>query len=124
MPATTYPIRRQRRFLLPSSPDNKTMQIPTLALLMRTGIGLTAGPSGSPVQGQDPMVMWRISKDGGKTWGNEQWTTAHAIGNYAERVRLTRATGNYRNAVCEITVSDPVDWQFLALLGTPLEGLS
>lgn len=120
---TTYPIRRQRRCLLPSSPEDATMQIPILELLMRTGIGLTAGASGSPVQGEDPQVMLRISKDGGKTWGHERWVSAHALGKYAERVRWTRATGNYRNGVIEITVSDPVDWQFLAMVGEPIEGL-
>lgn len=115
-PTTTYPIRRQRRFLLPSSPDNKRIQIPVLELLMRTGIGNSGAPN--------PQVMLRISKDGGKTWGPERWRSAGAIGRYADRVRWLRATGDYRNAVCEITVSDPVDWQWLAMLGSPEEGSS
>lgn len=125
VPTTNFTIRRLRRFLLPSSPDNKTMQIPTLELLMRTGIGLTPGdPNDPPVLGSDPQVMMRISKDGGKTWGAERWISAGALGQYKGRVRWTRATGNYRNAVCEIVVSDPVDWQMLAMLGEPLEGTS
>ena len=121
---TTYTIRRQRRWLLPSSPDNKRMTIPTLELLMRTGIGLTAGPSGSPVQGEDPQVMLRISKDGGNTWGFEQRRSAGTIGNYKDRVRWLRATGLYRNAVAEITMTDPVDVQWIAALGDPQEGSS
>lgn len=113
----TFPIRRQRRFLLPSSEDNKTVQIPVIELLMRTGIGLTPGAaSDPPVQGSDPQVMIRLSKDGGKTWSPERWVSAGQIGRYKDRVRLLRATGNYRNAVLEVTVSDPVDWQFLAAL--------
>ncbi len=122
----TYPIRRVRRFLLPSSPDNKNVQIPTLELLMRTGIGLTpAAWDGANVpQGANPQVMMRLSKDGGKTWGPERWRSAGAIGRYLTRVRWLRATGNYRNAVVEVVVSDPVDWQFLAMLGDPTEGSS
>ncbi len=123
---TTQTIRRERRFLLPSSPDNKNVQVPTLELLMRTGIGLTpAAWDGANVpQGANPQVMMRISKDGGKTWGPERWRSAGAIGRYLTRVRWLRATGNYRNAVMEIVVSDPVDWQLLAVLGTPVEGSS
>ncbi len=122
----TVTIRRERRFLLPSSPDNKNVQIPTLELLMRTGIGLTpAAWDGANVpQGANPQVMMRISKDGGKTWGPERWRSAGAIGRYLTRVRWLRATGNYRNAVMEIVVTDPVDWQLLAVLGTPIEGSS
>ncbi len=109
-------IRRQRRFLLPSSPDNKRITIPVLELLLRPGIGTADVPN--------PQVMLRISKDGGKTWGPERWRSAGAVGRYADRVRWLRATGNYRNAVCEITVTDPVDWQFLAMMGEPEEGSS
>lgn len=120
-----FVMRRERRFLLPSSPDNKFMQIPTLELLMRTGIGLTPGDAANPpVLGSDPHVMMRISKDGGQTWLPERWVSAGTIGQYVARARWLQATGNYRNAVCEITVSDPVDWQFLAMEGTPKEGTS
>ena len=120
-----FTLRRERRFLLPSSPDNKFMQIPTLELLMRTGIGLTPGDAADPpVLGSDPQVMMRISKDGGQTWLPERWVSAGTIGKYLTRARWLQATGNYRNAVCEITVSDPVDFQFLAMEGTPKEGTS
>ncbi len=101
-------IRRQRRGLLPSSPDQRRLKIPVLELLCRTGIG----DSGTP----DPQVMLRISYDGGKTWGPERWRSAGAVGRYANRVRWLRAVGLYRNAVFEITVTDPVDWQFLDLI--------
>lgn len=123
----TFTIRRQRRFLLPSSPDNKFMQIPTIEILMRTGIGLTPDAWNSDAnvpQGANPQVMTRISKDGGKTWSPERWISAGKIGEYLNRVRVLRATGNYRNAVFEVTVSDPVDWQFLAAMGDPVEGSS
>jgi len=123
----TFTIRRQRRFLLPSSDDNKYMQIPTIELLLRTGIGLTPDAWGSDAnvpQGANPQVMTRISKDGGKTWSPERWISAGKIGAYLDRVRILRATGNYRNAVFEVTVSDPVSWEFIAAIGTPIEGSS
>lgn len=114
---TTYPKRVQRRFLLPSSPDNKTMQIPVLELLTRTGVGLNAGSANDPpVQGSDPKVWIRISKDGGKTWSLPKMRSIGALGRYADRVRWLRATGNYRNAVLEITASDAVSLQWLAML--------
>jgi hypothetical protein len=123
---TTFTIRRQRRFLLPSSDDNKRISIPTLELLMRTGIGLTpAAYDGANVpQGANPQVMLRISKDGGVTWGPERWRSAGTIGKYLTRARWLQATGNYRQGVCEITVSDPVSWQMLAAMGEPVEGSS
>ncbi len=114
---TTYPIRRQRRFLLPSSKMNRSMSIPILELLMRTGVGLLPGPEADPpVVGANPQVMMRISKDGGETWGKERWRSAGLSGRHADRVRWLNPTGQYRDAVCEITVTDPVDWQFVAML--------
>lgn len=122
-PTEILTIRRQRRFLLPSSDRQARMQIPMLELLMRTGIGLLpdATDSATPL-GVNPQVMFRLSKDGGQTWGPERWVSAGARGRFLNRVRLLQATGRYRNAVLEVTVSDPVDWQFLAMLGDPEEG--
>jgi len=111
----TFTIRRQRRWLLPSSDDNHQMQIPVIEILGR-GNGLTPGPSGSPVQGEDPILMWRLSKDGGKTWLSERPIPAGLQGQYQARWRILQATGNYRNAVGEITVTDPVDWQMIAAM--------
>ncbi len=122
----TFTIRRQRRFLLPSSDNNYQMSIPTMELLARTGIGLTPDTAwdGSTPTGVDPQVMTRISKDGGKTWSPKRWTSAGTVGAYLRRVRILQATGHYRNAVFEVTVSDPVDWQFLSAMGIPIEGSS
>ena len=115
-PTETFTIRRQRRWLLPSSDDNKQMQIPVIEILGR-GNGLTPGPaSDPPVQGSAPILMWRLSKDGGKTWLPERQIPAGLEGEYRARWRILRATGNYRNAVGEITVSDPVDWQFVSAM--------
>lgn len=112
--ATSYPIRRQRRFLLPSSERNYQMFLGTLELLMEGGHGLIEG------QGSDPQVMLRFSRDGGKTWGTELWRSGGAQGAWNTRVRWNRM-GQYRNGVVEITVSDPVNWKFVAMIAHSLE---
>ncbi len=92
---------------------------------MRTGIGLLPDAAGSSTPlGVNPEVRLRISKDGGKTWGPERARSAGLRGEFKDRVRWTRATGNYRNGVGEITVDAPVDWQWLSVHGDPTEGSS
>lgn len=110
-------IRRERQFLLPSSDDNKQMFCNVLELLPQPGVGLISG------QGEDPQVMLSISRDGGQTWGTERWVSAGEQGQYKKRVRWLR-NGRYRNGVAKIVVSDPVDWQFVKMMGTFREGSS
>lgn len=121
---TTFADRRLRQFLLPSSPDNRMLFLARLELLCQTGIGLPEGDAADPpVQGSDPQVMMQLSRDGGATWSPERWMTAGKLGEYTKRVRWLR-NGRYRNAVCRIVVSDPVDWQFLAMSADIDEGSS
>jgi hypothetical protein len=108
----TFTIRRQRRWLLPSSDSHHVMKIPIIEILGR-GNGLTPGPAGSPVQGEAPILMCRLSKDGGKTWLPERQIPAGLEGQFRARWRVLQATGNYRDAVFEVSVTDPVDWQLI-----------
>lgn len=122
--AQTFTDRRLRQFLLPSSPDNRMLFLGRLELLCQTGIGLPEGDAADPpVQGSDPQVMMQLSRDGGATWSPERWMSAGKLGEYTKRVRWLR-NGRYRNAVCRIIVSDPVDWQFLAMSADIDEGSS
>lgn len=66
------------------------------------GIGLTSG------QGEDPQIMLQISRDGGKTWGNEMWMSMGKIGEYSKMVKWTRL-GTNRNFTARIRISDPVN---------------
>lgn len=66
----------------------------------QVGVGLVSG------QGSDPQVMFRVSRDGGRTYGNERWTSLGALGDYLRRVRFLR-NGSWRDGVLEITISDP-----------------
>lgn len=108
--ATTYtdassaPLRRVRRVPFPRLLDTSDfVNCAQLQVLMDIGVGLSTG------NGSDPQVMARFSRDGGKTWGNERWTTAGAIGKYLTRVMWNR-NGRWRDGlgVLEVVVSDPV----------------
>lgn len=104
-------IRRVRRAPAVFT-ENKKVKVPKIEIFLESGLGLTAGPSGSPVQGQDPMLMIRASADGGKTWGVEREASAGAIGEYSKRVLFWRF-GQVRDRVFEIVVSDPIPWRVL-----------
>lgn len=62
-----------------------------------------------PYRGADIAV--RMSKDRGETYGTERVRSMGDLGEYDQRVTL-RSLGVFRNAVMEITVSDPVDITF------------
>lgn len=103
------PLRRLRRCPFPRVLDAQAfVALLSLQVLCDVGIGLVSG------QGVDPMVMMRISRDGGKTWGNEHWMTAGAMGEWITRVIWNRL-GRFRDGmgVLEVVVSDPVPFRFI-----------
>jgi hypothetical protein len=65
---------------------------------------------GAPV-GDDAVVIRQTSKDGGKTWGDEQWASMGAQGEYAYRTRWTQC-GQARNRVDRFidTFAGPSRW--------------
>lgn len=65
------------------------------------GVGATTG------QGSDPQIMLKVSKDGGNTWGNEQWKSFGAIGRFLTRVSWWRL-GRAYEFTFRISISDPV----------------
>lgn len=78
------------------------------------GVGLSTG------QGSDPLVMMRVSDDGGSSWSNEIQATLGRQG-----VRIVRAmwdrVGTFRQRSVEISVSDPVKRAFYGMR-TTIEG--
>lgn len=72
-----------------------------------TGVGL----DGSPPLGVGvlPQVMMRVSRDGGQTFGAENWVTAGAIGNYTQRI-IWNLPGAWRDGVLWFRCTDPVNW--------------
>lgn len=105
----TYQPRWLRRFALPFS-QNKWLRISRFELLMQAGVGLSG--TAATVQGYDPQVMFRLSRDGGQTWDTELTMSMGKLGEYNKRAFLNNL-GRARNPVVEITGSDPV---FVTLL--------
>ena len=95
-------IRRLRRAPVPMA-ENKRVLYSLFELDLEPGLG-TSG------QGEDPQVMFRMSNDGGKTWGTEQMRGAGKTGEYGKRVRWHRL-GNARRRVFEVSVTDPIPWR-------------
>ncbi|HEY8879211.1 MAG TPA: hypothetical protein VIN03_16705 [Roseateles sp.] len=58
-------------------------------------------------QGSDPQAMLRFSNDGGRTWGNEHWSSIGKIGETKNRC-IWRRLGIARDRVYEVRFSDPV----------------
>jgi hypothetical protein len=81
--------------------DDNNIRIDKLQIDMETGTGLITG------QGSNPQVMLSVSKDGGHTYGPEQWTTIGAIGNYKTRA-IWRRLGAARDWTFKIRITDPV----------------
>lgn len=102
---TTYATRRVRRFSLPNK-QNIFLYLSRLEVLMQQGVGLSTG------QGSAPIVMLRISRDGGSTWGYEIQMSVGALGQYDFRTYVNRL-GRGRNFVVELACSDPVFFAFL-----------
>jgi hypothetical protein len=72
-----------------------------IVLDVEFGVGLTSG------QGVAPQIMMQVSKDGGHTWGREQWRSLGAIGNYRGRAKWLRQ-GAARDWIFKFRVTDPV----------------
>jgi hypothetical protein len=83
------------------SKDNVRIVVDKLQLDMETGVGATAG------QGSDPQIMLAVSKDGGHTYGVEQWVTFGAIGEYVTRA-IWWSLGQSRDWTFKFRITDPV----------------
>jgi hypothetical protein len=101
IPGLRY-IRRLRRAPHVAQ-EHRRIAYARFALDLQRGVGLPTG------QGADPLVTVRLSRDGGKTWGEPVPMRAGRLGAYTTRV-VARRLGQARDAVFEVTVSDPVAW--------------
>ena len=109
-------IRRLRRGPAIQS-DQERMFIDRMQVYFEPGLGLVTG------QGSDPEVMLRLSRDGGKTWGNTRTRTAGALGQYRTRIDYFRC-GSGRSIVPEITVTDPIPWRLIDMYADVRRGTS
>lgn len=73
-----------------------------------TQIADPTGPLTVPATpGVDPQVMLQISRDNGRTFGAEKWTSIGKVGQYGKRA-IWRRLGSARDFVFQLTVTDPV----------------
>jgi len=92
------------------SRHQKTGQPSTISQLwleMEAGVGLQTG------QGEDPQIMMSISRDGGHTYGSENWTSFGRIGKYRHRAVWNRL-GQARDFLVKFRITDPVKTVFVA----------
>lgn len=78
-----------------------------IELCMETGVGLTSG------QGENPQIMLQISRNQGRTYGNELWRPLGKKGEYLARPFWNRL-GRGRDFVFRIRVTDPVKFALSA----------
>ncbi len=63
----------------------------------------------------DPSVMLRISKNGGRDWSNEHWQRLGQIGDIGHRI-IWRRLGRARDPVFELSGTSPVKIAILAAM--------
>jgi hypothetical protein len=68
---------------------NKRIAVHRIGIDCETGDGLATG------QGSDPQMMMQVSKDSGRTWGNEIWVSMGKIGEFVRRAFWTRLGSAY-----------------------------
>jgi hypothetical protein len=82
------------------------MSVAELVLEMETGTGISTG------QGSDPKVMLYVSRDGGRTFGNELSTSIGKLGEYLTRI-VWRRLGRARDFLFRFRISDPIKSVFI-----------
>lgn len=80
---------------------------------MEMGVGTSTG------QGANPKLMMQVSKDGGKTWGNERWADIGRSGAYRGRATFRRMGRSAESGVWtfKFRVTDPVNVTFIGAWG-------
>jgi len=98
------PIFRRRRSPHASA-EGKRLFCRSFELQMESGAGPMPHLTDANGAPRDPMVMFRASKDGGHTWGQERMKSAGRAGEFTKRVLWNRL-GEARDWVFEVTISD------------------
>lgn len=82
--------------------DGNVYGVDEIFLDMETGVGLAIG------QGSDPQIMLQISRDGGRTFGPERWTSIGMAGQYLGPRAIWRRCGSGRDLTARFAMTDPV----------------
>lgn len=95
-------LREPPRF----SVQQKRVTVHSIQVVMDEGEGLSAG------QGSDPVLMLQTSRNAGKTYGNERWSSVGAQGEYETRTIWDRC-GASRNRADRFTATDPIPYRIV-----------
>ncbi|MCX6550362.1 MAG: hypothetical protein NTY02_05025 [Acidobacteria bacterium] len=104
------PIRRMRR---PPAlfNDHATIFLSCVEVILESGLGTYSG------RGVDPVMEMRLSRDGGKTWGNARTRSVGPLWAYLQRVRWWRC-GSGQDLVGEFVVTDPIPFRIINAIVT------
>lgn len=101
-PYTTVPLVVRRLRVTPQLwNEGKRIFMNELQVFMQPGVGNADAP--------DPLVMLRVSWNGGASFGPEIQLSAGAVGEYTKRL-IARRLGQGRDLVLEIAATDPALW--------------
>jgi hypothetical protein len=95
---------RRRRTVAGFLEEQRRVFYDEVRLYMEVGVGLPGLPT---VQGHDPIIMMRMSRNGGQTWGAARWRRMGQQGEFGTQVGWMNC-GSAIDAVFEFAVSDPV----------------
>lgn len=84
--------------------EQRLVTIDNMQVVMDVGNGLSNG------QYTEPKLMLQVSRDGGKTFPIERWSSTGPIGAWDTRVRWNNL-GQSRNHVFRYVATDPVPWK-------------
>lgn len=106
------PIRRVRR--CPALMQNhQRIVCDWIELLFQAGVGTGVADTASVDNGFNPQVLLRVSRDGGRTWGNQRSIPVGKQGEYWVPVKAWQL-GFARSFVFEVVVTSPVAWPLMA----------
>jgi hypothetical protein len=80
------------------------LSIDEIFIDFETGVGIQVG------QGSVPQIMVSVSKDGGRTFGNERLMGIGMVGQYLGPRATLRRCGGSRDFVFRFRMTDPVKW--------------
>lgn len=99
-PTIVYQMRRLRRFQIKYF-QNREIFLDRIEFVLQQADALSNG------QGSDPKLSFRLSPDGGRTWGPTIFLGLGKTGEYAHRTYFTRV-GHGRDLYGEVSWTDPV----------------
>jgi len=102
---------RRERIIPRIAASRQRFAVSEIEIELKSGVGLPTGTV-------NPLLMLQVSKNNGRTWGNEKTGSMGALGQYLTRCRFRRL-GSGRDWMFKVAVSDPVE---VCLLGAHLRG--